>query len=215
MNETESNFFNKRRTIYCTNCSLTNKIFIDRLKTAISLANISQKSKILDVGCNDAELFKIIRQTNMSCKCWGIDIWDKILQLKIPNCKFQIEDIRNLPFEDRSFDIVFTLDVLEHVQNVQKGISEIFRVLKPGGVLILSGPTESWFYKICRILLYNILDRKVLQKKTKISGEADYHYCSVYDLEEELQNAGFKKMELKVLPGFPLPSLFRIVKYKK
>ena len=42
----------------------------------------------------------------------------------------------NLPFDDNSFDLVCCCDVLEHVEDVAKVISEINRVLKPGGLFI-------------------------------------------------------------------------------
>lgn len=50
------------------------------------------------------------------------------------------EDLTRLSFEDRSFDAVFSFDVLEHVPDYQKGLQEVFRVLKPGGMFLMSAP---------------------------------------------------------------------------
>lgn len=49
-------------------------------------------------------------------------------------------DLCNLPFEDDSYDCVFASHVLEHIKEDRKAISEIHRVLKPGGVAILPVP---------------------------------------------------------------------------
>lgn len=215
LNENDSDFFSTRPTIYRTNCSLTNKIFRNRLETAISFAHVQNNSVLLDVGCNDAELFQIIRKKNKSCKCIGIDIWPKIKALEIENCKFQIADVRKLPFDDTFFDIVFALDTLEHVENIEIGIKEIYRVLKPNGIAILSGPTESWFYRFCRILLYKVFDRKVMKKNFKPSGKVDYHLYTIYEIEKKFIKRGFKKIDQKSLPQFPFPPLFRVTKFKK
>ncbi len=49
-------------------------------------------------------------------------------------------DVCSMPFPDNSFDLVFLIEVLEHVHNPPKALSEIYRVLKPGGTLIFSVP---------------------------------------------------------------------------
>lgn len=55
-------------------------------------------------------------------------------------------DIVNLPFEDNSIDIVLNLVVLEHVPYPQKVIDEIYRVLKPGGIIYTSFPFIQGFH---------------------------------------------------------------------
>lgn len=58
--------------------------------------------------------------------------------------KFICGDATRLPFEDASFDAVTMFDLLEHVPDDQSAIDEAFRVLKPGGFLLLSTPNENW-----------------------------------------------------------------------
>lgn len=60
----------------------------------------------------------------------------------------QISPDEELPFSKNYFDVITLLEVLEHVVDEQKTINEIVRVLKPGGTLILSVPSQgllSWF----------------------------------------------------------------------
>jgi SAM-dependent methyltransferase len=49
-------------------------------------------------------------------------------------------DVCDMPFPDNSFNAVFLIEVLEHVHNPPKALSEIYRVLKPDGTLIFSVP---------------------------------------------------------------------------
>lgn len=49
-------------------------------------------------------------------------------------------DLGKLPLEDDSFDLVTCFETIEHVENAEQGIAELRRVLKPGGILIISSP---------------------------------------------------------------------------
>ncbi|MEB3233456.1 MAG: class I SAM-dependent methyltransferase [Leptolyngbyaceae bacterium] len=60
-----------------------------------------------------------------------------------PNVTFVCGDATQLPFEDASFDAVTMFDVLEHIPHDQGAIAEAFRVLKPGGVLLISTPDRA------------------------------------------------------------------------
>ncbi|MBT3994682.1 MAG: class I SAM-dependent methyltransferase [Chloroflexi bacterium] len=62
-----------------------------------------------------------------------------------------IADAANLPFEDGSFDLIFSSNVLEHVEQLDVAFSEMKRVLAPGGIMIHSMPTGTW--KFVQLLL--------------------------------------------------------------
>jgi len=55
------------------------------------------------------------------------------------NCDFHT-DIENLPFNNDEFDSIICLEVIEHVSNPFKALEEIYRVLKPGGKILLTAP---------------------------------------------------------------------------
>lgn len=52
-----------------------------------------------------------------------------------------IVDINNIPFEDNSFDRIICSHVLEHIETDEKAISELYRILKPGGIALIAVPT--------------------------------------------------------------------------
>lgn len=71
-----------------------------------------------------------------------------------PEYKIQCQNLEDLTFEDASFDLFITQDVMEHVFDPEKAFSEIARVLKPGGAHIFTVPiinksntTECWAEK--------------------------------------------------------------------
>jgi len=58
--------------------------------------------------------------------------------------RFVCGDATNLDFPDRSFDAVTMFDVIEHIPDDRRALAEAFRVLRPGGYLLLSTPNENW-----------------------------------------------------------------------
>jgi SAM-dependent methyltransferase len=72
---------------------------------------------------------------------------------KLPNLEYITADIESplakvkmnieaIPFTDNSFDVIFCNHVLEHVENLDTALSELFRVLKPGGWAIMQSPQD-------------------------------------------------------------------------
>jgi 2-polyprenyl-6-hydroxyphenyl methylase/3-demethylubiquinone-9 3-methyltransferase len=65
--------------------------------------------------------------------------------------RYEVGSGEALPYDDCTFDIVFCCDVLEHVRNVQKVISEISRVLAPGGTFFYDTFNRTFFSKLVAI----------------------------------------------------------------
>lgn len=61
-------------------------------------------------------------------------------------------DALPVPLSDESTDLILCLDVLEHIQQLQEVTEELARILKPGGKLVVSGPSENPVYKLGRLL---------------------------------------------------------------
>ncbi len=101
--------------------------------------------KILDVGVGMGRLLEEFTELDR----YGMDISSGYLQIAktkgIDCCMSLIED---MPYKDNSFDIVTCTDVLEHVLDLNLGIKNILRVLKPDGILIVRVPYKedlSWY----------------------------------------------------------------------
>lgn len=60
-----------------------------------------------------------------------------------PNIEFRVGDCTDLAFEDATFDLVFSSNVIEHVPDYQKAIDEAARVLKPEGIYLLATPPDT------------------------------------------------------------------------
>jgi 2-polyprenyl-6-hydroxyphenyl methylase/3-demethylubiquinone-9 3-methyltransferase len=110
----------------------------------------------LDVGCGGGFLTEEIAR--MGFDTIGVDPSERSLRAAADHARESGLDIRyglgtgeSLPFEDRSFGAVFCCDVLEHVRDLPKVVSEISRVLKPGGVFCYDTLNRTWVSHLAAI----------------------------------------------------------------
>lgn len=84
-----------------------------------------------------------------------------LLGERAAGCRAVQSDAENLPFPDRSFDIVYSNGVLHHTLNTERAIAEAYRVLKPGGqAVIMLYCQDSWHYWFTLLLCVGILKGK-------------------------------------------------------
>lgn len=108
----------------------------------------SSDKTLLDVGCGKGN--HIVAFARRGLKVSGLDkIRDHneaLDQFDIRECDFETD---RFPFDDNSFDIVHSKSVIEHVANADNFLSEVRRILKPGGLAILMCPdwgTQGYMY---------------------------------------------------------------------
>lgn len=121
-------------------------------KMAQNLECSLEEAKILDMGCGTGN--GIIAFNLLGAKdCVGIDISLKGLGLNLARSRLKKLHIParlicasglNLPFEDGVFDLVFSHNVIEHVKCLSPFLSEMHRVLKPGGIGLIGTPNRIW-----------------------------------------------------------------------
>jgi ubiquinone/menaquinone biosynthesis C-methylase UbiE len=114
-----------------------------------SISNyIKQNSKFLDVGCG-AGYAMLKAQKDRNCIVGGIDPnpgahgVGRFLKELVESPEIKQGFAENLPFENEIFDVVYSSHVLEHVNDEQKSLQEMKRVLKNDGVLIIGMPTAA------------------------------------------------------------------------
>lgn len=96
--------------------------------------------KILDVGCADGEILRPYVQTH---QFHGVDICQDLISRAVQNgVKARVHDIATapLPYGDEEFDVVFSGETIEHQVDTDWFLSELNRVLKPNGELVLTLP---------------------------------------------------------------------------
>jgi len=108
---------------------------------------IKPKSKLLDIGCGRGEFLKGFIDSGL--KGYGVDR-SQSAKKYCPEAELFIADLEKekLPFPDNYFDVVYSKSVIEHFYYPEKLVEEIYRVLKPGGMVITMCPAWEFNYRI-------------------------------------------------------------------
>ena len=116
------------------------------IKYLIKRANLKKNQKILELGCGRGEFISEFR--NKGLDAYGCDI-SNFSQNFFPDLKFSRVDLEhnNLPYEDETFDIIYSKSFIEHFYYPEKIFQEAYRVLKPGGIIITLTPEWQYIYK--------------------------------------------------------------------
>jgi SAM-dependent methyltransferase len=88
---------------------------------------------VVDLGCGRGESVDAFRAVDPSVRWIGVEVSDSEYETR-PDVELRIFDGVSLPFEDASVDLVFSKQVLEHVERPHALVADVARVLKPGGI---------------------------------------------------------------------------------
>lgn len=133
--------------------------------------------KVLHIAPEQEFLRKFKKMQNLDYI--SADLFSPIVDVKA--------DILDLPFADESFDIIFCNHVLEHIEDDAKAMSELYRVLRPGGWGILQVPMKNSLEKT-----YEDFSIKDPKERQKHFGQYDHVRWYGMDYFDRLRKAGFE-----------------------
>lgn len=147
--------------------------FVDEVETkaAFDLFQPQAEEKILDVGCGTGNFS--IKLAQKGCEVTGIDISKPMLEKAAKKAKklnldidFKKANIVNLEFEDNHFDSVFSMAAVEFIEDLEKAMQEMKRVVKPGGKILLG--------TIRKESVWGRVYQKQAQKEDSVFGDATF-----------------------------------------
>jgi ubiquinone/menaquinone biosynthesis C-methylase UbiE len=124
--------------------------------------DIPENPRSLDIGCGTGySSFELDKQCNQKGTIYGIDISHKSLDLArqtaenrgCSNISFEIGDAENLKFHDSYFDLVISNMAFQFIPDKRKALSEVYRVLRPGGVFAFLFPGKMQYQESREILM--------------------------------------------------------------
>jgi len=178
----------------------------NRLKQIVlgwTMASTDPESVILDAGCAEGMYLRFLASSIR--KGIGIDLSSRKIERaqryagQSSNLHFAVASLEDLPLPSSFFDVVLTIETVEHVPDAQRALKEVIRVLKQGGVFICSVPTE--------------LDERLAGYKRDLSWReksGHLHSFGRRDFMHHLTNAGFIVDTAQVVDVFG-PSLRHLV----
>ncbi len=108
------------------------------------LGTLSGK-RVLDVGCGKGRFARVFHQQEPEAELWGLDISEAMLKYVPEGIRTRAGSMTELPFEDAFFDGAYATESLEHAVEIERAVSEICRVVKPGGrIAIIDKNAAQW-----------------------------------------------------------------------
>jgi SAM-dependent methyltransferase len=131
--------------------------------------------RLLDAGCGTGGFLRWALDRGSFASAAGVDIGSAAIELaqeRLPQVDLRTAPLRSLPFPNRSFDLVVSNDVLQHVheQELDESLGELRRVLAPGGTLLLR--TNGARRLHCERDDWRVYDRSTLAEQLEGAGFA-------------------------------------------
>jgi SAM-dependent methyltransferase len=167
-------FINPKLTKYSLESYIIRKEIFKAISTALPLF----KGKVLDSGCGIMPYKKLILENKGISSYIGLDI-DSAIDYNNIKPDFYWDGI-NMPFENETFDVVISTEVIEHIFNLDIYLNEVKRILKPGGVFFFTVPFLMSLHEVPH----------------------DYYRYTPYSLEIIFKRAGFSDIKIKPMGGY-------------
>ncbi len=181
---------------------------------AVIEARVQEGEHVLDCACGTGDLTQAFAKRTKASKIVGSDFTAGMLEIAghkkdklhanlSQRIQYQQADAQNLPFEDESFDVVSIAFGIRNVQVPEKAVAEFYRVLRPGGRLIIlefgqpAFPPMRWFNNF---YCGTIMPRTATWISRDTSGAYKYLPKSVVsfktrdEMEAMMSNAGFNNI---------------------
>jgi 2-polyprenyl-3-methyl-5-hydroxy-6-metoxy-1,4-benzoquinol methylase len=163
------------------------------------LAHVQAGERVLDVGCGEGRFAGELARAG--AEVVGIDIAERALSRARrlePELDLRlIEEGVPWPLQDASFDLVWAGEVIEHVADTAPWLSELRRVLRPGGRLLLSTPNNGPL-----ALLRAAISRDAFATRFDPEGE-HLRFYSRPTLTRLVEELGFQEVEIRLHGGLP------------
>lgn len=185
--------------------SLRAYIFFTRRKYVQDMLDL-KGGNVLDIGCGPGIMTEDLLKRN--CRVWNIDISESMVEKARQKMQFteagerahfMVGDIEKLQFEDKYFDAVLCVGVLEYLSDDRIALKEIARVLKPGGSAIFTVPNmASPFTLLEKIVIFiakvflKIFSSVSIRDSLLFRDDIIDRYYYPWRFNTALQNSGFK-----------------------
>ena len=176
----------------------------------LKLCPNQDKKNVLDLGCGTGYCLPELQEIYPQASITGGDLAPGMLQhakSHYPQFNYEISDAENLPFENESFDLIFSSLAVQWCDDFSRVLSNAWRCLKPGGHLVLSNLAvgtlqelkQAWLevdhnqhvneFSLGDDLLMNISDSDFMEEDVQINTHIDYH-PDVRSLTDSLKRIG-------------------------
>ena len=188
-----------------------------RRKRVYEYLDNMEGGKLLDIGCGPGVMVKYA--INHSFEFYGIDVAKNMIDQcsemfeDIKSAHFFVGEIEKIQYPENFFDVVTAMGVVEYIDDDIIAIKEMYRVVKPGGIIIITLPNKRSPYRIWDRIIYrklkNLVKKIVRRNNKEIVIHREYNekkYCNLLQ-QNSLKIIDVVYYNFKILLS-PLDKLF-------
>jgi SAM-dependent methyltransferase len=190
--------------------SVYGRIYQERARRAVACADrlgVCAGTSVLEIGCGPGIVTTALARRRATV--WAIDSLREMVERTTALAEragvgsrvfAQVGDIHDVPFAGGTFDVVVVIGVSEWLASLTQPLREIFRVLRPGGHLIISADNNWPLHQILDPVFNPVLKpiKRRLGRILRAAGwrtpRARFHAYSLGEFDDELTRAGFDKV---------------------
>jgi SAM-dependent methyltransferase len=204
-------------------------IFLHNQASSLNLQHIDDlleknpKAKLLDLGCDNGSVTLRFAKKVKTKQLYGVEIVEERIKIAKKNgLKIQKYDLeKKLGYKDNEFDVVVSNQVIEHLRDTDTFMSEIYRILKPGGYVIISTENASaWeniFASVMGWQIFSLTNFSIMRcglgnpfaiNKDIVPPHVSWNHVRIFNffgLKELFEIHGYKVDAIRGAGYFPIP----------
>jgi ubiquinone/menaquinone biosynthesis C-methylase UbiE len=180
--------------------------FVTRQRAVEELLAPQAFRRVLDLGCGTGDLVEFL--VSKGAQYTGLDMSPRMIerayrthepQVRSGHAHFMVGDSERLPCRENEFDVVSAVGLIEYFPDSRRTLSEIGRVLKPGGLVLITVPHKSCInFTIRNILapvrrLLSPLYSKLTTSALSVMQDVKHYHYDPVELDSLMRNGGFEK----------------------
>jgi len=158
------------------------------------------KGSYLDIGAGHGDLIRLVTD-EFKVSAAACDYTSELM--RVPGIRVDVVDLNTaaLPYPDAAFDLVTCTEVVEHIEHYRHTIREIFRILKPGGLFVMTTPNVLNLRSRIRYLLFgffNLFGPLHTQENQRYLTGGHINPVSYFYVAHALSDAGFIDVSVSI-----------------
>src|SRR5689334_9529787 len=191
--------------------------FHDSLYRDLIQKHLVRGSRVLDAGCG--RYLRFSKELSDRATVFGIDM-DSVLETDNAGAPYAVRgDVGRLPFSSNHFDMVISRSVIEHLENPAAVFSEFWRVLRPGGKVVVITPNKYDYVSVVAALTPYRVHRSLVSRIFRVPEDdvfpTLYRANTLSAIRKTFAKAGFVPKQIETINHYPAylmfsPILFRL-----